>query len=230
MWQLEQLRKFIAEHRHEADLGSRSVLLTDPKQELELDNIIVNEIWPGVVKAVSHHPLTTRIGVNKTPKQGLSTKRHIYVSRELIFNLEDPERPIGPSTSPPWYCREAIEYTRLGYIIRSDFIVNFPSDFSIAKIMRILKEPLMQGCPPELSFSESPYGDSSLCLSLTGGSGAGWGIRTCCDAREHAYDATMKNIAIIDSITNLESNYRSTKLFNNLYRNILDALDAYESY
>ena len=85
----------------------------------------------------------------------------------------------------------------------------------------------MQGCPPELSFNESSYRDSSLCLSLTGGSGTGWGIRTYDDAREHAYDATMKNISIIDSIIDLESDYKNTRLFNNLYRNILDAYEAY---
>ena len=227
MWQFEQLRKFIKEHRHEADLDARSVLLTDPEQELELDNIILNEIWPGVVKAVGHHPVTTRIGVNETPRQGIRTKGHVYVARELIFILQDPARPVGPGTSPPWYCRETIECTRLGYMISSDFIVSFPSDFSIEKIMRILKEPLMQGCPPELSFSESPYGDSSLCVSLTGGSGAGWGIRTYGDASEHAYETTMKNIAVIDSVIALESNYKNARLFNNLYRNILDAYEAY---
>ena len=227
MWQFEQLRKFIEEHRHEADLKLRSVLLTDPEQEEKLDNIIVNEIWPGVVKAVSRYPLTTRIGVNETPKQGTRTTGHIYTARELSFILEDPERPNGPATSPPWYCRETIRCTSLGYMISSDFTISFPSDFSIAKIMRILKEPLMQGCPPELSFNESSYRDSSLCVSLTGGSGTGWGIRTYDDAREHAYDATMKNISIIDSIIDLESDYKNTRLFNNLYRNILDAYEAY---
>ena len=226
MWQFEQLRKFIKEHRHEADLDARSVLLTDPEQELELDNIILNEIWPGVVKAVSHHPVTTRIGVNETPRQGIRTKGHVYVARELIFILQDPERPVGPGTSPPWYCRETIECTRFGYMISSDFIVSFPSDFSIEKIMRILKEPLMQGCPPELSFIESPYGDSSLCVSLTGGSGAGWGTRTYGDASEHAYGTTMKNTAVIDSVIALESDYSNARLFNNLYRNILNAYEA----
>ena len=235
MWQFEQLRKFIEEHRHDADLEFRSILLTDPRQELELDNIIVNEIWPGVVKAVSRRPLTTRIGVNETPKQGIRTTGHIYVARELSFILEDPARPNGPATSPPWFCRETIECTSLGYMIRSDFIVSFPSDFSMAKIMRILREPLMQGCPPELSFNESPYGDSSLCLSLTGGSGlsltdgsdAGRGIRVYDDAREHAYRTTMKNIAIMDSVVDLEADYKNTKLFNNLRRSILDAYEAY---
>ena len=227
MWQFEQLRKFIEEHRHDADLELRSVVLTDPEQEQKLDNIILNEIWPGVVKAVSRHPVTTRVGVNETPKQGIRTKGHVYVARELTFMLEDPERPLGPATNPPWYCRETIECTRFGYMINSYFIVDFPSDFSMAKIMRILKEPLMQGCPPELSFNESPYGDSSLCLSLTGGSGAGWGTRVYDDAREHAYRTTMKNIAIIDSVIDLESDYKNTKLFNNLYRSILDAYEAY---
>ena len=227
MWQFEQLRRFIEEHRHEADLDARSVLLTDPEQEQKLDNIILNEIWPGVIKAVSRHPVTTKIGVNETPKQGIRTKGHVYVARELTFMLEDPARPIGPETNPPWYCRETIECTNLGYMINSYFIVDFPSNFSIAKIMRILKEPLMQGCPPELSFSESAYDDSSLCLSLTSGSGAGWGIRAYSDAREHAYDVTTKNIAIIDSVTDLESDYKNTKLFNNLHRSILDAYEAY---
>ena len=171
MWQFEQLRKFIEEHGHDADLELRSVVLTDPRQELELDNIILNEIWPGVVKAVSRHSLTTRIGANETPKQGIRTTGHIYVARELSFILEDPERPNRPATNPPWYCRETIRCTSLGYMISSDFIVSFPSNFSMVKIMHILKEPLMQGCPPELSFNESSYGDSSLCLSLTGGSG-----------------------------------------------------------
>ena len=227
MWQPEQLRKFLEERKNVVGLDSQSIFLTDPNQEQKLDKIIINDIWPGVVKAICQYPLTTRIGTSETVKQGIHTKQHQYIARELVFLIDDLKRPRGPTTSPPWFSRGRIECTSVSYMINFDFIVSFPHDFSLKKVMRILKEPKMQGCPPELSYHAPLYGDSSLSVSLRNGSGAGWGICTYGEAREHAYSATMKNIQVINSVTELESNYNDTTLFNKLYRRILDAYEAY---
>ena len=228
MWQLKQLRKFLEEHKNDIDLNSQGIFLTDPEKEQELDDIIVNEIWPGVVKAISQYPLTTRIGINETVKQGIYTKQDQYIARELVFIIDDPERPRRSTISPPWFCRERIECTPDSYMISSDFTICFPDDFSLKKVMRILREPKMQGCPPELSYSDSSvYKHASLNVSLRNGNGTGWGLRTYSDAREHAYSTTMKNIQVINSVAALESNYEDATLFNNLRERILDAYEAY---
>ena len=223
-WQLDMLQKFIDEHRREAFFNSYTVFLTNTKEEEELDDIIIDEIYPAVVKATEPHLVSVNPATNKIARQEIRTTQHKYTRRELVFLLEDPLRPFGPLTSLPWYCRGKIEVGSLGYTIHFDFMIYLPPDFSLTKVRRILKEPLLRGLPPNLSFDSSGVG--SLCISLTSGSGAGWGIQTYNDAWEKAYSRTMNNIALINAVTELESDYKSSTLFNKLHKAIIGAYEA----
>lgn len=117
-----------------------------------LDKDIMDGVWPGVVKAVNQRVLIPRIGPDKTPRQEIEDVGQKSVARKLRFYLDDPARPIFSAISPPWYFRGTIIRTQHECIMDFYLRVDFPSDFSIAKIMRILKEPLMRGNPPELHY------------------------------------------------------------------------------
>ena len=225
MWQLDMLQKFIDEHRREASFNSHTIFLANPKEEEELDDVIVEKIYPAVVEATELHSVSVNLETNKISRQEIRTAWGKYTRRELVFLLEDPLRPIGPLTSPPWYCRGKIEVGSLDYMIHFDFMIYLPPDFSLIKVKRILKEPLLQGLPPDLSFDSSGIG--SLCISLTSGSGAGWGIQTHDDAWEKAYSRTMNNIALINAVTELENDYKSSALFNKLHKAIIGAYEAW---
>lgn len=185
-----------------------------------LDKDIMDGVWPGVVKAVNQRVLIPRIEPGKTPRQGIEDVGRKSTARKLGFYLDDPARPMFSAISPPWYFGGTIIRTRYECSMSFRLRVDFPSDFSIAKIMRILKEPLMRGSPPELH-----YCDPFFCIAFSGGAGTEW--ENSDSTKEWAYCAVMKNIAIIDAAIDLESDYKNTKLFNVLRRRILDVYEAW---
>jgi len=227
MWQLQELEKFIKAHSQDALLDSRTVFVSNPEQRDEIDAIIVEQIWPGVVRALRDVPIVATVGTGSTLKEAICEKRHEYTTRELVFMLEDPKRPIGPYDNVPWYCRGKIECSVLNYMIGFDLMVSLPEDFSIPKMLRLLREPMMQGCPPELTYNHRPHSDSVYVVSFTKGSGAGWGLGTHDEAREHIFAETRKNIKVIQAVYELEKDYKSTTAFNTLRRAIIDAYEAY---
>ncbi|ETR65955.1 MAG: hypothetical protein OMM_05857 [Candidatus Magnetoglobus multicellularis str. Araruama] len=134
---------------------------------------------------------------------------------------------MGPNSKRPWYYRCRFECSALSYMIGSDFMVYFPENFSTAKIYRLLKDPIMQGCPPELSYEESPSSNSVFVVSFTKGKGAGWGLCSTDEAREQIYNVIKKNIAVIRTVCELEKDYSSTRLFNKFHKTITE---TYENY
>lgn len=225
MWQQNQLDKFMETYKEDAFLDSRSVFLQNPQQGAEIEEVIIDKIWPGVVRAIQASDLEIWITPGKTLKEAIDDKNHKYTTKELVFLLDDPKRPLGPNSKRPWYCRCRIECSALSYMIGSDFMVYFPEDFSIAKILRLLKDPMMQGCPPELSYEESPLSNSVYVVSFTKGQGAGWGLCSTDKAREQIYSVIKKNIAVIGAVGKLEKDYSNTRLFNKLHETIIDAYE-----
>ena len=50
-WQEQQLRRFMAEHANDPWNEHLSVKLSNPEEEREIDEMILQELWPGVVQA-----------------------------------------------------------------------------------------------------------------------------------------------------------------------------------
>lgn len=226
-WQSSELQRYLDENKQDALLNSKTVFLSNPQQREELDGIILNQIWPGVVRALQNSPITTLMGMGLTLREGIKEKKHVYTTSALTFLLQDPERPKGPDSDVPWYCRGTIECSPLDYMISFDFIVHFPEEFSVRKILRLLKDPIFAGCPPELTYSESAYNGGLFSVAFTKGSGAGWGIRTYNEAGKHMYAEVKKNLKVIKAVYNLEQDYGNTKKFNELHRALVEAYEAH---
>ncbi|MEE9215582.1 MAG: hypothetical protein V3U54_12580 [Thermodesulfobacteriota bacterium] len=227
MWQIEELQRYIETNSNDALFNSKTVFLSNPKQIEEIEDIIVDQIWPGVTKALHNVPITTKIGTGQSPREGIHEKRHEYTTRELVFLLEDPKRPYGPSSNVPWYCRGKIECSLMSYMISLDFMVHFPERISFQKILNLLKEPKMQGCPPELSYNEASGDKSIFSVSFTKGSGAGWGLKTYDEAGEHVFKEVKKNMNVIEAVYDLEKDFENMSKFNSLHRALLEAYEAY---
>ena len=82
-WQEKQLRQFMAEHENEAWSEHLSVKLSNPDEEHEIDEVILQELWPGVVRALRGSRPTTWTGGKNTPAEGLETLHHQYTTRSL---------------------------------------------------------------------------------------------------------------------------------------------------
>ena len=174
-WQQQELERFMAKHADDPSRKHLSVKLSNPNEERELDEVILHELWPGVVQALRGSRLTTWIGATNTPAEALETLHHQHITRALTFLIEDPARPIMPGASRPWYCRFVLRASVLGYMLSKTTLLVFPADFSMRKLTRLLREPLMQGCPPQLSWTKPFEGAGTYQVALETGEGAGWG-------------------------------------------------------
>ena len=77
-WQEQQLRRFMAKHADDLWSEHLSVKLSNPEEEREIDEVILQELWPGVVQALHGSRLTTRTGGNNTPAEGIEPLHHQY--------------------------------------------------------------------------------------------------------------------------------------------------------
>ena len=167
-WQTEQLERLMTAQACARWPEHRCALLSNPAAEREIDAIVLNELWPEVEQALRSSPLIALTGGgDATPAQALETLHRKFTTRSLTFIIEDPERPAGPRARKPWHCRFEIEAWIEGYFLKKTTILSFPEDFAMAKLTRLLQEPLMQGRPPELSWYEGFDGPGTYSVELS---------------------------------------------------------------
>ena len=226
-WQHGELKKYLEANGEDPLLDSRRVCLVNPDQRKEVTTIILQYLWPAALKGVDSSGLLISSFKNGYPKTDIEDKDYPYTASELIFLLEDPKRPLSFNSTPPWYCRGTITCSVLDYFLSFDFMLYFPESFSISKMIRLLKNPLFAGNPPDLSYNASPHGAEMYVVSFSRGTGAGWGINSYNDAAGKIIDEIRQNIDIIHAMCDLEMDFKSTKKFNVLE----DALiNLYASY
>ena len=222
-WQYSELKQYLSHHAKDADLPSKTVFLANPQQKEELDKIISKHLWPAVLKGVGSSGIWIKSLKDGYPKSGIEDEKYVYTVRALTFLLEDPKRQLSFGSDVPWYCRGKILCSAVDYMISFDFFVYLPERFSLAKIVRLLKNPEFAGCPPELTFNDSQVGQGIFCVAFTKGNGAGWGLHTYEDAANRIREGIELNIDVIRAIYNLENNFKSTKEFNKLEHTLIRA-------
>ncbi|MDD9990919.1 MAG: hypothetical protein OXP75_03885 [Rhodospirillales bacterium] len=140
-WQAEELDRVMTAQAGKRWPEQRCAPLSNPAAERELDAIVLKELWPGVEQALQDSSLVALTGGGaSTPAQALETLHRKFTTRSLTFVIEDPERLAGPGARKPWFCRFEIVACIEGYITKKTTILSFPKDFTIAKLMRLLKE------------------------------------------------------------------------------------------
>lgn len=175
-WQEQALADAMAATRRMISSERRTLRLANPDEEARLDDIILSYLWPGAERGLDGTQWTLWAGTKEDFRDEITTTGYPrYTQRSLSAIITDPQRPIGPGQSPPWFCRIEIDVQTHGYHLHRDTSLSFPDTFSWPKLQQLIKEPELQGCPPELSWS-SPYGDKQgeFTVSFTGGSGQSW--------------------------------------------------------
>jgi len=218
-WQAEQLEGWMREQAGKRWPEHRCALLSNPAAERELDAIVLDELWPGVEQALRGSRLVALTGGgDATPAQAMETIYRKFTTRSLTFIIEDPERPAGPRARKPWHCRFEIEAWIEGYFLNKTTILSFPQDFAMAKLTRLLEEPLMQGRPPELSWYEGFDGPGTYNVELSTGQGYGWNLRGQSGARESVRKSVQDHLQLIAAMDRLAQDWTDGAAFTALHR------------
>ncbi len=56
-WQMSELARYLEKSREDPLLDSKTVFLANPKQKIELDGIIKEQLWPAVLDALAPTPI-----------------------------------------------------------------------------------------------------------------------------------------------------------------------------
>ena len=210
---------------HAADAWSehRCVTLTNPEAEFRIDRVVLRALWPGVEQALRGSGFTALCGDGDSSAQTLETLRRDVLTRSLTFVIDSPERPAAPLRWRPWFCRFVVEASVEGYMLHKTTILSFPEDFAMAKLTRFLREPLMQGCPPELSWCEGIEGPGGYSIALNSGGGAGWGLHDEAEARAFIRKTVEDHLEVISAMDRLATDWNDDDAFDALHRRATDA-------
>ena len=218
-WQAEQLERVMTVQAGKRWPEHRCAMLSNPAAERELDAIVLEKLWPGVEQALRGSRLVALTGGrDATPAQALETLHRKFMTRSLTFIIEDLERPAGRRAWKPWHCRFEIEAWIEGYFLKKTTILSFPEDFAMAKFTRLLKEPLMQGRPPELSWYEGFDGPGTYSVELSTGQGYGWNLRGQSGAREYVRKTVEDHLQLIAAMDRLAQDWSADAAFTALHR------------
>lgn len=201
-----------------------------PRDAADLDALIVNRFWPQAIRPLLANGLVPHIGAdNAEPISAIRTVNSDEITRSLEFCIEDPDRPL---TDHPirtmWYCRFGLEVRATGYMLDKTTILSFPADFELETLARFLREPLMAGCTPNLSYNHpSAVSQPSYGITLQTGAGAGWGRQPSQDTAQEVEHAVRGHIPIIHAMDALARDWSSAAAFEELYRATVRANIAY---
>lgn len=226
-WQYRELRKYLEVHSHDKELALKAVHLIDSNQTKEIDGIMINNLWPAVIKGVGTSGIWLKPLKEGYPKSSIEDENHIYCARALTFLLEDPNRPLTYGSDVSWYCRGKITCSVMDYMVSFDLFIQFPVDFSFKKILRLLKNPKFVGMPPKLSYERFSDNQGALCVAFSKGAGAGWGLHSYKEAADRICAAIKQNIMIAKTLYVLEEDFNNALAFNDLERFLVQ---AYENF
>ena len=226
-WQRSELASYLKANARDLALDSQTVFLANPKEMKQIDRIIEEYLWPGVVRALVGSTIQVSEAAEGFPASFLKDERKNYTTRSLTFVLEDADRSFFPGEGPPWFCRGKIECSMLDYITSFEFFAHFPMDFDLRKIIELLSDPLFAGNPPNLSVEKGIGGEHIMLLSFSEGSGAGWGLRNFQKAGEDLEQKVRKNLEVIEAMYQLERDYTSVRWFQELQKALREAYQAY---
>lgn len=201
-----------------------------PRDTADLDALIINRFWPQAIRPLLANGLAPYIGTDDgEPSSAIRTVHSDEITRAIEFCIDDPARSLTDHPArTTWYCRFALEVRTTGYMLDKTTILSFPADFDLDTLARFLREPLMAGCPPNLSYNHPSAGSQpSYEITVQTGAGAGWGHRPAEDAAREVGHAVQDHIPIIHAMDALAKDWSSADAFEELYRATVGANIAY---
>src|ERR1041384_5625487 len=119
-----QIRRITKYTDHE--LGT--VFLMDPQTREEIDETLLETIYPHIMTAIEGERLT--IPTIDQVQQIISDCREAEASRAITFQMSDPARPVTTNERPLWYFSFRLQVQLLRYMLASECLISIP--FSVA--------------------------------------------------------------------------------------------------
>jgi hypothetical protein len=222
-WQLNELNCLLDRKLPDYE----ALYLSNPKYQHEIDDIIVNTVWPSVKKCTQKSAVIASLAKNEEdPLANIKEEWFPKITRTLTFLLTDPERPIGCS-SIRWFCRGTIQCSAIDYMISFEFYLYLPVCFDMDKILFLLKNENFVGMPPELSYARNIEDDGELVLKFTKGRGVGGGLLTYGPiAAEQVFNDVQDNLDLIYTVNDLEIDFNRKDSFDRLYQALVHAYQS----
>ena len=175
VWQEKALADAMAANRGKISGERMTLRLADPDEEARLDDIILSHLWPAAERGLLGTEWMFWDRMEEMLHDSITTKYGNHTHRRIMAAISDPRRSVRAQQAPPWFCRIEIDVQTHGYYLSRDTILSFPDSFSWRKLQQLLKEPEMQGYPPELSWSgPNVNGQGEFIMSFSGGWGLSW--------------------------------------------------------
>jgi hypothetical protein len=155
--QIRRITKYV-----DHELGT--VFLMDPQARNEIDEAVLERIYPHILETVEGGPLN--IPSISEIQQEISYGRNIEASRVVTFLMTDPTRPVGTNERPLWYFRFTLEVRLLSYMLSSDCLLSIPFPAAGSWLLDVLADTRLQDLPPSLSADSHAF-----VLSISSGAG-----------------------------------------------------------
>jgi len=125
-----------------------------------IKNRLEKDIWPIIFKALSDKKISYAMTPNSYPNNPEWKESHHH---EIVFLLEDPNRPAAPGTAPPWDCWLALDKSTGNLHITMYLCVYLPRSIDIQSILAIMDSPRFD-ISPSLTLEDLPPAGPHYCL------------------------------------------------------------------
>ncbi|MCI0392932.1 MAG: hypothetical protein MOB07_29725 [Acidobacteria bacterium] len=190
-----------------------TVFLFDPEAREDLDGRIRTWYFPAVIEGLRGS--SVRVHDEEGAFSCITDKRALVATREMIFLLEEPPRPLAGPDAPPWYVRGSIDCSLDGCMLGFDLILGLPLSVNLDSILELMKDDRMGGIPPTLSFERRISGAQEYSLSFS------WGRGVPFEMERLITESVKKHVQIIEAVKQLERQWASRELFSYLSAKII---------
>ena len=198
-WQYKELVKHMQAIEADPAAALKSVRLVNMKQAHNVERIILEDLWPGVLDGMQESRLTASIrNFEESAKTEPSSDPNS--GRKLVFLLDDPIRPRG-GNMPPWFFRGTISASTSSYDAFYELHLYFPEDFGLEELSPLLQHPNFVGIPPVVNY------DKGWTVTFNKGYGAGWGLKVPSTCKLEIADQIQGTLDIINKMMTFEAGY-----------------------
>jgi len=220
-WQYQELINYLQKNKNDLHIDSKNVYLSNPEQKEMIDTVIENFLFLGILNGLNDAGINTDGLKNDLLLSSIEDKYHKYTKREISFLLEDIIEPLDEDELYEWSLMIKIQCSLFDYSISFDLNISFPDDYSINKIIKIIKNEKFVKMPPVMSYSIMSDADENyLNLLFHKEFGSNWGSITVEEACMQIAHEIELQIDVINAVEKMDIFSKSYKFINLLKKSL----------
>jgi hypothetical protein len=131
------------------------VFLMDPEARVELDEVLIEIIYPHILETLQGHALVVPSleGIQRKIEDG----RGFEATRVASFLMEDPARRFLTNDRPLWHFSFTLSVRLLAYMLSCDCSISIPFAAAGPWLLHILADSRIQEAAPQLSLDRGQF-------------------------------------------------------------------------